>query len=206
VLTAFEVRSHAEQAVATPGGATITRQKISAAATADRQRITAAAIAARQNIGAPAAASRQRPGSGASPIVEEESAADPAMDPCVAVPAQVIEDAIAAFGAMEASIESMYDKARAGEIAKLVTIKQKIEDLLPALQDYLRAARSCKPTPTTVALYAGKLFSNLSAIEAGIAAAGTAFPSSTLARVKRYKALLDELPALFDLPPRPPGR
>ncbi len=91
-------------------------------------------------------------------------------------------------------------KLAPADATKVRIVKLKIQELIPQLQENMRALRDCRPTPATVAARAGRLFGNLSAMEAGIAALGTRFPPATLVRVRRYKALVNELPQLSDIP------
>lgn len=138
-------------------------------------------------------------------IVARMPTREDAMEALYAVLVQTVKDT---KGELEEMIKDLRTQAVSlrEQSYKLQLIAQKMQDLLPQLLAAVATGPGCEPSPTIVSLRAGRLQSYLTSIEAAIAAAGTVCPPAVAARVRRYKALLLEVPPMFAVPLKPPGR
>ena len=118
---------------------------------------------------------------------------------------QTVKDAKAELAEKIAELERQIT-ARKDAARKLKVIADKLTDLMPQLEAAMTRDPGCKATPVGVAVRTGKLQTYLAAIEAAIAASGSACPPSVAARVKRYRAVLQELPQMFHGLSAPQGR
>lgn len=138
-------------------------------------------------------------------IVARMPTREDAMEALYSVLLQTVKDT---KGELEEMIKDL--RAQAASLReqshKLQLIAQRMQDLLPQLLAAVATDPGCEPTSTIVAARAGRLQSYLTSIDAAIVAAGTVCPPAVATRVRRYKALLLELPPMFAVPPKPPSR